>query len=179
MALSPSRIVLYSESALHLFLSVRRLEIAMETELVKNWMTPDPVCASPDLALPEAHKLMNDHHIRRLPVVDQKGQLVGIVTRGDIRGAEPSQATRLSIYEVHYLLSRLTLDRIMTKNPITVVPDTTLGDAARLMLEHKIAGLPVVDVARQRVVGIITESDIFRMLVKTWEQEARKALEYV
>ena len=149
----------------------------MKTELVRSWMTPDPVCARPEMPLPEAHKLMKDHQIRRLPVVDQEGHLVGIVTRGDIRGAEPSQATSLSIYELNYLLSRLTLERIMTKDPITVIPDTTLGDAARLMLEHKIAGLPVVE--GQRVVGIITESDIFRMVVATWEQEAREALEYL
>jgi CBS domain-containing protein len=153
------------------------MEIAMKTELVRDWMTPDPVCAPPDMSLPDAHKLMKDHRIRRLPVLNKKGHLIGIVTRGDIRGAEPSEATSLSIYEVHYLLGQLTLERIMTKNPITVLPDTTLGDAARLMLEHKIAGLPVV--TENRVVGIITESDIFRMLVKTWEDEAREALEYV
>lgn len=148
----------------------------MKTELVRDWMTPDPVCAPPDLPLPDAHKLMNDHRIRRLPVVDKKGHLIGIVTRGDIRGAEPSQATSLSIYEVHYLLGRLKLERIMTKNPVVVTPTTTIGEAARLMLEHKIAGLPVVE--EGRVAGIITESDIFRLVGKTWAKEGLPTLEY-
>ena len=141
----------------------------MKTELVKDWMTPNPITAPPDMPLPDAHKLMKDHHIRRLPVVDQQSKLAGIVTRGDIRGAEPSEATSLSIFEIHYLLSRLTLDRIMTKDPVTVRPNTTLGEAARLMLQHKIAGLPVVDDGR--IVGLITESDIFRLVVKMWEKE--------
>lgn len=141
----------------------------MKTELVRAWMTPDPICALPDLTLPEAHTLMEEHRIRRLPVVDKHGQLVGIVTRGDIRGAEPSGATSLSIFELNYLLSRLTLDRIMTKNPVTITPETTIGEAARLMLDRKIAGLPVVD--HGRVVGILTESDIFRLVVWMWEKE--------
>lgn len=141
----------------------------MKTELVRDWMTPDPICALPDLPLPEAHKLLDEHHIRRLPVVDKHDRLVGIVTQGDIRGAEPSGATSLSIFELNYLLSRLTLDRIMTKNPVTITPDTTIGDAARLMLDRKIAGLPVVD--KGRVVGILTESDIFRLVVWMWEKE--------
>jgi len=141
----------------------------MKTELVKDWMTPNPICASPDMPLPEAHQLMKDHHVRRLPVVDAQGKLVGIVTRGDIRGAEPSEATSLSIYEVHYLLGRLTLDHIMTRNPVTVRPNTTLQEAAYLMLRHKIAGLPVMDGGH--VVGILTESDLFRLVVKMWEKE--------
>jgi CBS domain-containing protein len=118
---------------------------------------------------------MKDHRIRRLPVVNKHGKLVGIVTRGDIRGAEPSEATSLSIFEIHYLLSRLTLERIMTKDPVTVPPDATIQEAARLMLQHKIAGLPVVD--DDHVVGVITESDIFRLVVKTWEQEGQAVAE--
>jgi CBS domain-containing protein len=141
----------------------------MKTELVKDWMTPNPICASPDMPLPDAHELMKHQHIRRLPVVDKHGKLVGIVTRGDIRGAEPSEATSLSIYEVHYLLGRLTLDHIMTRNPVTVRPNTTLQEAAYLMLRHKIAGLPVMDGGH--VVGILTESDLFRLVVKMWEKE--------
>ncbi len=137
-------------------------------------MTPNPITAAPDTNLPEAHKLMKDNRIRRLPVV-KDGQLVGIVTRGDIRGAEPSEATSLSIFELHYLVGKLMLDRIMTRNPITVGPSTTIQEAANLMLSHKISGLPVVD--KSRLVGIITESDIFRLVVKTWEKEDQKKLE--
>jgi CBS domain-containing protein len=109
---------------------------------------------------------MKECNIRRLPVVEN-GRLVGIVTLGDIREASPSAATSLSIYELNYLLSRLTIGQIMTRDPITITPDTSIEAAARLMLEHKIGGLPVVD--GTRVVGIITESDIFRLLVTEGE----------
>lgn len=143
----------------------------MKTDLVKDWMTANPICATPLMTLPEAHQLMKQHSIRRLPVVD-KGMLVGIVTRGDVRGAAPSEATSLSIFELHYLVGRITLDRLMTKDPLTVSPETTIGEAARLMLQRKVSGLPVV--VESKVVGIITESDIFRMLVKTWDREEQK-----
>jgi CBS domain-containing protein len=140
----------------------------MKTKLVREWMTPDPICAPPEMTLPEAHRIMQEHRIRRLPVV-KSGKLVGIVTRGDIRGAEPSEATSLSIWEIHYLLSRLTLDRIMTKDPITISPLATIGEAAHLMLTHKIAGLPVVEDGQ--VIGIVTESDIFRLVARNWVEE--------
>ncbi len=137
----------------------------MYPRLVRDWMTPHPITIDPKTVLPDAHQLMQDSHIRRLPVVE-KGKLVGIVTLGDIREAEPSNATTLSIYEVHYLLSKLTVERIMTRNPITIAPNQSIRDAARLMLEHKIGGLPVVEPATGKLVGIITESDIFRILAQ-------------
>ena len=140
----------------------------MQTQLVRDWMTPDPITVPGSTTLPEAHDLMKKHKIRRLLVVDD-GELMGIVTLGDIRGAEPSEATSLSIFEIHYLLSRLTLDKIMTRNVIAASPNDPVGKAARLMYENKIAGLPVVD--EGRVVGIITESDVFRMVVELWERE--------
>lgn len=141
----------------------------MKTELVKDWMTPDPVCVSPHTTLPEALELMHKQRIRRLPVVSN-GKLVGIVTHGDLRGAQPSEATSLSVYEVTYLLNKITLERLMAKNVVTVTPSTTIGEAAQLMLRHKIAGLPVMD--NDQVVGILTESDIFRMVTGIWEKEA-------
>jgi CBS domain-containing protein len=130
-------------------------------------MTQNPVTADIHTTLPEAHKLMTQHRIRRLPVM-KEGKLAGIVTRGDIRGAEPSEATSLSIYELNYLLSKLTLEKIMHADPITVSPDTTIREAARLMLTNKIAGLPVVEDGK--LVGIITESDIFRVIVRNWDE---------
>ncbi|MBI5305803.1 MAG: CBS domain-containing protein [Chloroflexi bacterium] len=129
-------------------------------------MTPDPVTIDPHTTLPEAHRLMKECCIRRLPVVEH-GQLVGIVTLGDVREASPSSASSLSIYELTYLIGRLTVGQIMTRDPITVAPDFSVEATARLMLEHKIGGLPVVD--GERVVGIITESDIFRLLVNEGE----------
>ena len=143
--------------------------MAMRRHIVKDWMTANPVTICPNTTLPEANSLMKECGVRRLPVVDN-GLLVGIVTLGDIREASPSSATTLSIYELNYLISRLTVAEIMTRDPIAVSADTSVGAAARLMLEHKIGGLPVVD--GTRVVGIITESDIFRLLVS--ESELRQ-----
>jgi len=140
----------------------------MEKRLVRDWMTPNPITVNSRTPLPDAHQIMMTHRIRRLPVVDD-GVLVGIVTRGDIRGAQPSEATSLSIYEIHYLLSRLTVGQIMSRPVITVAPDMTVQAAAALILQHKIAGLPVVEDGR--VVGIITESDIFRMVAQAWVEE--------
>jgi acetoin utilization protein AcuB len=140
----------------------------MRQELVKDWMTRNIVVITPDTALPEAHRLMTDQRIRRLPVV-QDGLLVGIVTLGDVRGAEPSGATSLSIWELNYLLNKLKIEEIMTRNLITISPYATVGQAAEVMLEHKVSGLPVVD-GEIKLVGIITESDIFRMVVQAWRQ---------
>ncbi len=130
---------------------------------VRDWMTPNPITIDPRTTLPEAHKLMKECHIRRLPVVD-RGKLVGILTLGDIREASPSDATSLSIFELNYLLARLSVEKLMTRDPITIAPGATIREAAQLMLEHKIGGLPVVE--SEKLVGIITESDIFRVLVQ-------------
>ncbi len=137
---------------------------------VRDWMTPNPITVDPKTTLPEAHRLMKQSHIRRLPVVDSKhGELVGIITLGDIREASPSDATTLSIFELNYLLAKLTVDKIMTRDPITIEPDATIREAAKMMLEHKIGGLPALE--RGRLVGIITESDIFRVLAQEPEPE--------
>ncbi len=140
--------------------------MGMRRHMVKDWMTPDPVTIDPHTTLPEANRLMKECNIRRLPVVE-KGILVGIVTLGDIREASPSNATALSIYELNYLLARLTVGEIMSKDPISIAPDTSIEAAAKLMLEHKIGCLPVI--ADGKLIGIITESDIFRLLVTEGE----------
>jgi acetoin utilization protein AcuB len=136
----------------------------MKKELVRDWMSSDVVTIRPDTTLPEAHKLMIDEEIRRLPVVDQEGRLVGIVTLGDVRSAEPSPATSLSVWEMNYLLAALRIEKVMTRHPKTISPDATIGEAARMMLENRVSGLPVVD-QDNHVIGIITESDIFSMVV--------------
>ncbi|MEW5961009.1 MAG: CBS domain-containing protein [Chloroflexota bacterium] len=141
----------------------------MKQDLVKDWMTREVITIPPDISLPAAHRLMIDHKIRRLPVV-KNNKLVGIVTRGDVRGAKPSEASSLSIWEINYLLAKLKIKDIMTPNPVTVSPEATIEEVARIMLEKKISGLPVVDEGGQ-VAGIITESDIFRMVVQGWRQE--------
>src|SRR5260370_10314213 len=116
----------------------------MTTTRVKDWMTPNPVIAPPDMTLPDALQVMKERSIRRLPVCE-KGKVIGIVTRGDLRGAQPSEATSLSIFELHYLVGRITLGQIMTRNPVRVTPTTTIQEAARVMLRRKISGLPVVE----------------------------------
>ncbi len=142
----------------------------MKHYLVRDWMTPNPVTITSDTSLPDAHRLMTERRIRRLPVVD-RGQLVGIVTLGDVRGAQASEATSLSIFELHYLLARLPVSKVMHRPVLTVRPDATIAEAASLMLEHKIAGLPVVE--HDKVVGILTESDIFRIVVEAWRTESQ------
>ncbi len=141
----------------------------MKREVIADWMSKDPVTIQPETTLPEAHRLMKKHGIRRLPVL-KEGRLVGIVTLGDVRGAEPSGATTLSVWEINYLISRLKVEEIMTPNPIVVKRDAKVGEAAQLMLRYKISGLPVVDDVGM-LVGIITESDIFRLVVHDWMRE--------
>jgi len=134
-------------------------------------MTCDVVSIGPNTTLPTAHHLMLSKKIRRLPVINKHGVLVGIVTLGDIREAQPSQATTLSIWELNYLLAKLQVKQIMTRDPITISPTATIGDAANLMIDNKVSGLPVTD-PKGKVVGIITESDIFRMVVRhEWSEE--------
>jgi acetoin utilization protein AcuB len=143
----------------------------MKHELVRDWMSDDVVTVGPETSLPEAHQIMTSRQIRRLPIVDGNGRLIGIVTLGDVRGAQPSQATTLSVWELNYLLATLPIRKIMTADPVTIHADATIGEAARVMLENKISGLPVVDKNHQ-VIGIITESDIFSMVVlHEWQLE--------
>jgi len=132
--------------------------------IVEQWMSTNIVTTQAGTPINEAHQVMKENNIRRLPVVD-KGRLVGLITIGDVREASPSDATTLSIWELNYLWSQLTVEKVMTRNVMTVTPATPIIDAAELMLEHKISGLPVVD-DKGHLVGIITESDIFRMLVR-------------
>lgn len=139
----------------------------MKQELVYKWMTPDPITININGSLTDAHALLNKYNIRRLPVVDKHGRLKGIITLGDVKEASPSEATSLSIWEIHYLLAKLKVAEIMTANPITAYTEDTIAVAANLMLENKVSGLPVITPDR-KLVGIITESDIFRLVVQQW-----------
>ena len=130
---------------------------------VRDLMTPNPITVGPDTGVFEARQLMLKERIRHLLVVEH-GRLVGIVTDRDIRLSLPSQATSLSVWEMNYLLARLTVDKVMSTAVITVGPDRDAADAARLMLVHKIGAVPVVDWGL--VIGILTESDIVRAFVE-------------
>jgi acetoin utilization protein AcuB len=136
-----------------------------ENTKVREWMTDNVLTTRRDTSISSAHQIMIENHVRRLPVIEQ-GKLVGIITIGDVREASPSNATTLSIWELNYLWAQLTVEKVMSRKLYTVSPDSSMLDAAELMLEHKVSGLPVLD-ENERVVGIITESDIFRMLVRS------------
>jgi acetoin utilization protein AcuB len=112
----------------------------------------------------EAMKIMRDNKVRRLPVLNDKGALVGIVSERDLLYASPSPATSLSIYELHYLLSRIHVADVMTSVVITVTEDTPLEEAARIMADNKIGGLPVVK--NGELTGIITETDLFKIFLE-------------
>jgi acetoin utilization protein AcuB len=131
---------------------------------VKDRMSSPAITLSSDTPFQDALKLMRERKIRRLPIVDNRDQLIGIVSERDLLHAAPSPATSLSIWELNYLLWKLQVGDLMATNVITVTPDTPIQDAATLMLEKKIGGLPVVD-ADKHVLGVITETDIFKACV--------------
>jgi acetoin utilization protein AcuB len=127
-------------------------------------MTANPVVVHPDTSFEDALQLLRDKKIRRLPVVDKNGDLLGIVVEKDLLYASPSPATSLSVFEVHYLLSKLQVKDVMTKRVITVGEDCPLEEAARIMVDHKIGSLPIV--RGKQVVGIVTETDVFRTMAE-------------
>ena len=137
---------------------------------VKNRMTTNPFIISPDHTIPDAQEIMMKHGIRRLPVV-KNGKLVGVVTKEDIERYSPSKATSLSMGEITYLLSKTKVKQIMTKNPVVISPNALLEEAAILMRDQRVGFLPVVD--DDKLVGIITESDIFDAFIELLGFRAR------
>jgi acetoin utilization protein AcuB len=129
--------------------------------LVKERMSSPAVTVTPDTSFQDALKLMRDHKFRRVPVVDQDGKLIGIVSERDLLHASPSPATSLSVWEVNYLLWKLKVADIMTHHVITISQEAPIEDAANLMVTRKIGGLPVVNGAG-KIVGVVTETDIFK-----------------
>ncbi|GAB6058212.1 CBS and ACT domain-containing protein [Desulfonatronum parangueonense] len=132
--------------------------------LISDWMTRDVISVEHDISMMKVSKIMKEKRIRRLPVVDAGAKLLGIVTDRDIKEASPSKATTLDIHELYYLLSEIKVKDIMTTKPFTVSPNDTIERAALVMMEKRVGGLPVVD-EQGKVVGIITESDIFKVLI--------------
>jgi acetoin utilization protein AcuB len=131
---------------------------------VEERMTHPVMTIHPEMPMQDALNLMHKEHIRRLPVVDKRGKLIGIVSERDLLHASPSDATSLSVWELNYLLSKITVDRIMTKEVITIAGDTPIEEAALIMADSKIGGLPVV--RDGHVVGIITETDLFKVFLE-------------
>ena len=129
---------------------------------VKEWMSASLTATGPKTSVSEARELMRRKVIRHLLVTEGE-RLVGIVTDRDIRLNLPSPATSLSVWEINYLLTKLTVGDVMTKAVITVEPERPIEEAARLILEHRIGALPVV--SDGRLEGILTETDLLRAFV--------------
>lgn len=131
--------------------------------LVKKWMTKNVITVDADDSMQHAIHILKEHKLRLLPVMD-KGSLVGIISDGDLKKASPSDATSLDIHELIYLTSKIKIKDLMKKNPLRISPDTSAEEAAAIMLEKRVSGLPVTD-GSGKLIGIITKSDIFRLLI--------------
>jgi len=132
--------------------------------LVKERMTRNPITIRPDTPVTEAQAMMKREKIHHLPVVDKDEKLVGIVSEKDLLYASPSPASTLSVYEMSSLLAKLKVDKVMSKNVVTVTEDVPLEEAARIMVDRGIGGLPIM--RGTSVVGVITESDLFRVFIE-------------
>jgi acetoin utilization protein AcuB len=133
--------------------------------IIERWMSRSPKTIRPNSLVVEAEKIMQEEGIRGLPVVDKDGTLVGIVTLNTLRKVMPSPATTLSKHEVNYLLAKMMVEEVMTKKVITCTAGMPVEEAALIMNRHKIAHLPVVEKG-DRLVGIITETDLLRLFVQ-------------
>ena len=132
--------------------------------LVKQRMSHPVITIHPETNMQDALELMRKEHIRRLPVVNRRGQLVGIVSETDLLKASPSDATSLSVWEVRELLRKVKIEEIMTHEVVTVNHDTPLEEAARMMADSKISGMPVLEDGK--LVGLITETDLFKTFLE-------------
>ncbi len=131
--------------------------------LVANWMSKNIITVNENDSMQDAMKLLKEHDIRMLPVM-KKGKLVGIVTDRDLKRASASDATTLEVHELLYLLTRIKVKNIMTKEVITVPPDFTVEETTLVLQKNKISGAPVVD-SEGQLVGTITQTDLFRVLI--------------
>ena len=131
--------------------------------LVGERMSHPVITISPDMPIVDALNLMKRERIRRAPVI-KEGQLVGIVSDKDLLNASPSPVTSLSVWEMNYLLSKIPVSDVMTQNVLTVTEDTPIEEAARIMADNKVGGLPVL--RGDEIVGIISETDLFKVMLE-------------
>ncbi len=132
--------------------------------IIERRMTKNPVTITPEASVVEASELMKKEKVHRLPVLDKDKNLIGVISEKDILFATPSPASSLSIHEMAYLLSKLTVRKLMTKNPVTINRTTTVEEAARLMVDQDLSCLPVVE--EGKLVGIVSKSDMFKILLE-------------
>jgi acetoin utilization protein AcuB len=134
-------------------------------------MTKNPLVVKPDTPVSEAQYTMRKEKVHRFPVVDKDQKLKGIVTEKDLLYATPSPATTLDVYEMSYLLSKLKVDEVMSTELVTVTEDTPIEEAARILVDNNIGGLPVL--RDGKLVGIITESDLFKVFLEMFASRQR------
>ena len=132
--------------------------------LVRERMSKNPVTTTPDTSVTDALRLMREKKVRRLPVMDTHGKLVGIVADQDLLYATPSPVSSLSVWEMNYLLAKLKVEEVMTRQVTTVTEDTPVEEAARIMVDNKIGGLPVM--RDGQLAGIVTETDLFKAFLE-------------
>ena len=132
---------------------------------VKDHMTPNPYTITKDVVISKAVEIMRKNHFHRLPVVDEQGKLIGLVTGGLVEEKSGASSTSLSIYELNYLLSKTKVQDIMINHVTTITQDLFVEVAAQTMLEKEISCLPVVD-ENNKVIGIITDKDIFQAFIE-------------
>lgn len=142
--------------------------------LVKDYMTRHPLMADPEMSIVDAQKFMGENNIRHLPVVGSGKRLLGLVTRQTLL-IDPGRLGSLSIWDIARTLSSLTVKDVMLKVPqvVTVSQDMTIEDAALLMVQKRIGGLPVVEHETLRVIGIITEVDLLAHLAELMSSHAQ------
>jgi CBS domain-containing protein len=140
-------------------------------DTVRRWMSSPALVVDQSIPLPDVRQRLKQQHVRRLPVLNAAGQLVGIVTEGDINRVSDSHITDVRDYSLYHRVADLPIGEIMTRAVVTVTPDTPILVVARLLLDHRIGGVPVVEDGW--VIGMITESDLFRLIVM---QQAESAM---
>lgn len=132
--------------------------------LVKDQMTPEPICGHPALPVAEAQTLMQENKIRHLPILDADKKLVGLITQRSLMQAVPDNLSQFSPFVVNYVLAKIQAQNVMVRDVVTIDPDTTIEEAARIMADKKIGCLPVMEGGQ--LVGIISDSDLFNIMVE-------------
>ncbi len=132
--------------------------------LVKDRMSRPVITITPQASLDDAAKLMATEKVSRLPVVDKRGKMVGIISEKQILSYSPSKATLLDAYEIQGVMNRIPVEKVMTRDVITISADTPIEEAARIMADHEISGIPVL--SEGGLVGMICETDLFKAFLE-------------
>lgn len=132
--------------------------------IIGDKMTRNPVVAYPDMSIKKASEIMKENSCHALPVMDDNNHLIGTITDKNIMLAAPSPASTLSLYEMNYLLDKLTVAKVMKKDPITITPNTPIEEAISIILDKHIDSLPVME--KDKLVGVVTKTDLYKILLE-------------